>query len=55
MDSMYIHQPASSNKKYSFSASAGVNVTMVLLMEGAGSMLPWLAIILHFKYDERYT
>ena len=53
MDSMYVHQPASSTKKYWFSSSVEVNVTIVLLSEGAGSMLTGLTIILHLKYDKK--
>ena len=53
MDSMYVHQPA--NKNYRFSASVEVNVAIELyeLSEGAGSMFPGLPIILHLKYDKK--
>ena len=53
---MYFLQPACSNKNYWFSASVShvkVNVTLALLSEGAGSMFPGLAIILHLKYDKK--
>ena len=50
---MYVHQPASSDKNYWFSARVEVDVAKVLLSEDAGSMFPGLAIILHLKYDKK--
>ena len=40
---MYVRQPASPIKNLCFSASVEVSVIIILLSEGAGSMLPGLA------------
>ena len=53
MESMYVYQPAATNKNYWFSASIEVSVTIALLSEGTGSNLPGLAVILHLKYDKK--
>ena len=50
---MYVRQPAGPSKNYWISATVGFSDTTTLLSEGAGSMLPGLAIILHLKFKIR--